>query len=443
MTSDVPGQVPDQNSDPVSDHVSNHASDHVPEKQPAVECPEGAKESWLVAHGILLEPGPRRILATASFINMLGSGVFTLSAAVFFTRSVGLPVAQVGLGMGGGALVGLLSGIPVGRIADRRGPREVYLLTLTAQAVAMAMLVLVHSFWLFTTVICLTQLAGSASQAARGPIVRGLAGERPARFRAYMRAAVNLATSIGALVAALVVQLDTHAAYLCLVLGNAVSFLATAAVVSRLPSLPPVPSPPGDGRWSALKDYRYMVVTALDGVMSMHGAVLVFALPLWIIGHTHAPRWFVGTSVLVNTLMVVFLQVRASRGIDSADSAARAWRRAGWAFLAGLSLIGLAAGLPAWGAVLLILAGVGVHTFGELLHAAGSFELRYLLAPAHAQGQYSGVFRFGSGLSSVAAPSVLAWLCLDGGTVGWSVMGGVFLVVGLVVPGVVRWAQPA
>ncbi|WP_443058096.1 MFS transporter [Streptomyces sp. NBC_00822] len=415
------------------------AANRVPD-EPSTEGPGGGG-SRLVAHGILLERGPRRTLATASFSNMLGSGVFMLSAAVFFTRSVGLPVSQVGLGMGLGALVGLLSGVPVGRIADRRGPREIYMLTLTVQAIAMAMLVLVHTFWLFTVVICLTELASSASQAARGPIVRGLAGEQPARFRAYLRSVVNLASSIGALLAALVVQLDTHAAYLCLVLGNALSFVATAVVVGRLPALPPVPAPPGAGRWSALKDYRYMVITALDGIMSMHGSVLVFALPLWIVGHTDAPRWFVGTSVLLNTIMVVVLQVRASRGIDSNASAARAWRRAGWAFLAGLSLIGFASGLPAWSAVLLILLGVGAHTLGELLHAAGSFELRYNLAPAHAQGQYSGVFRFGSGLTSVAAPSLLAWACLDAGTPGWLLMGGLFLVVGLAVPHAVRWAE--
>lgn len=155
------------------------------------------------------------------------------------------------------------------------------MLTLTAQAVAMATLVLVHSFWLFTLVVCLTELAGSASQAARGPIVRGLAGPRPAHFRAYLRATVNLAFSIGTVSAALVVQLDTHAAYLCLVLGNALSFGATAVIVSRLPSLPPVPIPRDGGRRSALKDHRYMVITVLDGIMSMHGAVLVFALPLW------------------------------------------------------------------------------------------------------------------------------------------------------------------
>ncbi|MFF1924225.1 MFS transporter [Streptomyces sp. NPDC058221] len=396
---------------------------------------------WLVAHGLLLERGPRRTLATAGFINMLGSGVFMLSAAVFFTRSIGLPVSQVGLGMGAGALVGLLAGVPVGHVADRRGPREIYMLTLAVQAVAMAMLLLVHSFWLFTAVICLTQLAGSASQAARGPLVRGLAGAQPARFRAYLRSGANLASSIGALPAALVVQLDTRGAYMCLVLGNALTFAATAVVVSRLPSLAPVPAPAGAGRWSALKDYRYMAITALDGIMSMNGAVLVFALPLWIVGHTHAPRWFVGTSVLLNTAMVVVLQVRASRGIDGNASAARAWRRAGWTFLAGLCLIGLAAGLPAWGAVLLILLGVGVHTLGELLYSAGSFELRYNLAPAHAQGQYAGVFRFGSGLTGVAAPSLLAWLCLGAGTPGWLLTGGIFLAVGLVVPHTVRWAE--
>ncbi|GAA2430379.1 hypothetical protein GCM10010433_33500 [Streptomyces pulveraceus] len=79
-----------------------------------------------------------------------------------------------------------------------------------------------------------------------------------------------------------------------------------------------------------------MAVSALDGIMAMHGSVLVFALPLWIVGHTHAPRWLVGTSVLVSTIMVVILQVGTRRGIDSNASATRAWHRAGWAFLAAL-----------------------------------------------------------------------------------------------------------
>ncbi|WP_441245338.1 MFS transporter [Kitasatospora sp. McL0602] len=200
-----------------------------------ISTEQPSRESWLVARGVILEAGPRRTLALASFVNMVGGAVFMLTSALYFTRSVGFSVAQVGLGAGVGALVGVLAGVPVGRLADRRGPREVYLVTLTVQAAAMAALVLVRSFWLFVLVICLTELAGSASGAAKSPLVRGFAGERPAKYRAYLRATVNLAGSLGALLAALVVQLDTRAAYTCLVLGNALSFLLAALIAARLP----------------------------------------------------------------------------------------------------------------------------------------------------------------------------------------------------------------
>lgn len=127
-------------------------------------------QSWLVRKGVLLEPGPRRTLANASFVNMVGSGMWMAAAALYFTRSVGLSVAEVGLGMGIGTAVGLLAGMPVGRLADSRGPREVYVVTLLAQTLSMAAMALVNSFWLFLLVICLTELAGSAAKSSRAPL---------------------------------------------------------------------------------------------------------------------------------------------------------------------------------------------------------------------------------------------------------------------------------
>lgn len=411
-----------------------------------------AAQSWWVARGLVPERGARRTLAVASFVNMLGSGVFMLSAALFYTRVVGLSVGRVGVGLGIGGLAGLVSGVPVGRLADRRGPREVYRVTLLIQAAAMAAVVLVRSFWPFVLVVCATELAGAASSAARGPLVRGLAGPRPAAFRAYLRAAVNLAAALGAGLAALAVQLDTRTAYVCLVLGNALSFAATAVVVGRLPHLPPVSEPgrergPGHDaatagrRRTALRDRPYLVLTVLNAVMSLQGDVQIFALPLWIVHDTHAPRWFVGATALLGTALVVALQVRASRGVHDNASAARAWWRSGWAFLAGMALLGLAAGVPAWAAALLLLAGIGLHTLGEMLQAVGSFELRYALAPAHAQGSYSGVFGLGRGVAGVLAPTLLSLLCLTWGTPGWLLLGGLFAAVSLAVPRVTRWAE--
>ena len=402
---------------------------------------ERKSSSWLVSRGLLPESSPQRLLAAASFVNMLGSGMFMISAALFFTRAVGLSVAQVGLGMGTAALIGLLAGVPVGHLADRRGPREIYLATLALQAGAMTTLVLVHSFAAFVVVVCVSELAASASRSARGPIVRRLSGSAPTRFRAYLRSVANLAGAIGALLAAVVVQVDTRAAYTALVLGNALSFLASAALVSRLPSVAPSLAPATAGRCMALKDRPYVVVTALDGIMSIHGQVLLFALPLWIVTQTEAPRWFVGASALLNTAMVVALQVRASRGVDTGAAAALAWRRAGVALLLGVALVASASRLPASYAVPAIVAGVLAMTLGELWHAAGSFELRFRLAPEHAQGQYSGVFGFGTGLAQVVAPSLLGVLCLRWGAPGWITVGLVFLAVGLLMPRVVRWAQ--
>ncbi|MEU4478092.1 MFS transporter [Micromonospora sp. NPDC023966] len=377
----------------------------------------------------------------ATFVNMIGSGVFMVSAALFFTRVVGLPLAQVGLGLGVAAGVGLFAGVPMGHLADRRGPREIYLWMLVIQGLAMAVLVLIQSFWLVLVALCIGELARSAGGAARGPLVRGIGGAQLTRYRAYLRSVANLAGSCAAVAAGFAVQLDTRPAYLTLVMANALSFVASAAIIAMLPSLAPVPAPPRANRWEVLKDRGYVAVTVLDGIMSIHHQVLLFALPLWIIGYTTAPRWLVGAAALVNTALVVLLQVRASRGVDDSVTAGKAMRRSGVAFFLGMAAIAAAAGLPSWLALAGIVVGIFVHTIGELWHTAGSLELRFSLAPAHAQGQYMGLFGLGAGLANMLAPAILALFCITWGVPGWLVLGGVFTLAGLVTPYVVRWAE--
>lgn len=184
-----------------------------------------------------------------------------------------------------------------------------------------------------------------------------------------------------------------------------------------------------------------MVVTALDSLLSLQGHVLVLALPLWIVGHSQTPHWLIGACGVVNTLMVVAFQVRASRGVVDNASAGRGAVRSGVAFLLGMAAIAAAAGMPGWLASLLIVAGVVVHTIGELWHAAASFELSFGLAPAQAQGQYSGLHATGTGLAGSLAPSVLALFCITWNIPGWLALGGVFVLAGLAMPYAVRWAE--
>ncbi|WP_220211881.1 MFS transporter [Streptomyces sp. WELS2] len=395
----------------------------------------------LVARGFLPDTSAKRAFAAATFINQIGKGLFISGAALFFTRSVGLPVAQVGFALGAAALIGLAAGVPVGHLADRQGPREVFRLAVIVQAFAVAGLVFVHSFPLLIACLCVAEFAVSAGTAARGPLTRALGAPNPTRYRSYLRALNNIAAGAGALAAGVVVQLDTRTAYVCLILGTAVTFLVSAAVVSRIPSVPPVDVPAQGGRWPALRDRPYVALTALDGIMSIQNQVLMFALPLWIIGHTDAPRWFVGASVAVNAALVVCLQVRVSRGVHDNASAGRTARRAGAAFLLSTALIAVAGGAPGWVAVVVVLIGVIALTIGELLYTAASFELSFGLAPEHAQGQYSGLFAIGQGLSNAIGPPVLGLVCIGWGEPGWLAMGALFLVAGQVIPLVVRWSD--
>jgi hypothetical protein len=288
--------------------------------------------------------------------------------------------------------------------------------------------------------VCTATGAQAAGLAARSPIIRHYGGERPQEFRAYLRAVTNIGISLGALLAGWAVQAGTHTAYQLLVIGVAISSAASAAVLVLLPPVRPAATA-GGPRWVALRDRPYLLLTTLDGIMAIQFKVLTVAIPLWLIGATTAPRWLISGTMLVNTVIVIAFQVRASRTIDSPAAGAGAYRRSGVAFLVSCSLISLSAGIPAWAAAALLMTAVVIHTVGELWHSAAGFEVSFALAPRHATGQYLGVFGLGAGLAEAVGPSLLISLCITWGRPGWYVVGALFTLTGLAAPVAVRWAQ--
>ncbi|WP_329255372.1 MFS transporter [Actinoallomurus sp. NBC_01490] len=386
------------------------------------------------------DTGPQRVVAASNFVYTVGSGLYLTAGVLFFTQAVHLPASQVGLGLGIAGLLSLAVGIVVGHLADRRGARGVYAATLVVQALATAGFVLVDGFWPFVLAVGAATGAKAAGLAARSPLIRRYGGDRPQEFRAYLRAVTNVGISLGALLAGWAVQVGTLTAYQVLVVGNAIAFAASAAILAFLPPVTAGPVVHGP-RWIALRDRPYLLLTALDGIMAVQFKVLTVAVPLWLVEATTAPRWLVSGTMVVNTVIVVVFQVRASRGIDSPTAGGVAYRRAGVAFLLSCSLISLSAGVPAWAAAALLMTAVVVHTVGELWHSGGGFEVSFALAPEHATGQYLGVFGLGAGLAEAVGPSVLIALCIAWGRPGWYVVGALFALTGLAAPLAVRRAR--
>jgi MFS family permease len=385
--------------------------------------------------------GPQRALIASVLVSTTGGGMMMGTSTFYLTRIIGMSVNTVGFGLSAGAALGLLAGPFVGHLADRRGPREILVATMLTGAVATSGFVLVRSFWELMLVSLLIALVASASAASRAPLVRALAGARYTWFLSYLRATMNVGIMLGALIAAIGFQLDSGPVYVTLILVTAVCSVGAAILLARLPRVAPLPVPANHRRWLAFTDRPYLSVTLLNSAMALHLAIPVFALPLWIVNYTEIPRAAVTGVIVVNGLMVVALQVRVSRGVVSPRSAGQRMLAASVALLGSVTLIAVTGQFSRWTATLVLLAAVVVYTFGELWHAAASFELAYGLARPHAQGQYAGVFGLGQGAANAAAPAILAPLCLGMGAPGWLALGGLLLFVGLLTPATVGWAE--
>ena len=394
--------------------------------------------NWLST--LVPEPGARRRLGLATGIYNIGTGMFMTSSVLYFTEGLGLSVTEVGLWLAVAGLIGLFAGVPMGHVADRRGPRGVAALSLVVLALTMVGYVFVTHIWIFVAVTVVEMLATAASRASRGGLIRRVGGEGAAAYRSQLRAIENAGVGVGAVLGGLALTLHTLAAYQVLFLANAATFLIGAWVCARLPHFAPLPAPPGTRRGVALRDKPFIAYTVLNGVMSLQYAVITFALPLWIATETNAPRWMVGAVLIVNTIGVVALQVWVGRKVKTVRQGAAAMRVAGLVFLVACGGVAVSAGLPAWASAAVLLAAVAVHSVGEMCHAAAVFALSFELAPAHAQSEYVGLQDMGLGAAFAVAPAVLGSLCLGIGQVGWLLLGGLLTAAGLATVPVVRWA---
>lgn len=285
-------------------------------------------------------------------------------------------------------------------------------------------------------------IAEQGSRAVRGALIARIGGEMRARLRGYLRSVTNIGVALGAGGAGLVIRSDTRTAYLALLLVDAASFLLAALVIARIPRQAPLPRTDRDRTVRPDRlDLPFLAVTAVYGVLSLQYAVLTVALPLWIVTHTTAPAWLVSPLLLTNTVLVVCLQVRAGRRVDSIADAIAITRRAAVLLALGCLLFCISGvGSPVFAALALTVA-VTVHTLGEIGQAAGEFELSFALAPDHAQGRYQGIFGMGTGAFIAAAPALLSVICIDRGRAGWILLGGILLTAGVCIGPVARWAQ--
>ncbi|WP_030296520.1 MFS transporter [Streptomyces katrae] len=379
---------------------------------------------------ILPPPGAPRRLAAAQLSNSVGDGAYYVCSVLYFTRVVGLSPAQIGLGLTLAWAIGSVAGVPLGALADRRGPRGTSVLLALATAASVSSFLFIRSFAAFLLAVVVYATAQCGLAAARQALLAGLVNpQERTGVLAHLQSVLNAGLALGAALGGLALGAGTERAHLAVFVLDALSFLLCAGVLLRLPAVAPVPQrAAGEPRLAVLRDRPYALVTLLNAILLLRMPLLSLAIPLWIVERTSAPGWLVSALFVVNTVAVMLFQVRTARPVTDLDSARRAVRVSGLVMAASCAVFALSA-LPraGWAAAALLVAGAVLQVDAEMRQSAGSWQIGFSLAPAERIGQYQGFFGTGVPVARTLGPLVLTSLLLLWGIPGWLLLGAVLL----------------
>ena len=382
----------------------------------------------------LLPPTPlARQLSAQAILYAFGQGTFLTGSAVFFTQLVGLSAAQVGLGLTVAGAVTFVFAIPLGRLGDRIGTKRIWALGSASGALLYATWPLIHGLTAYLVVITLVELAGTASWTGAGAYqIAVLPKEERVRSQAFLRAALNIGFTLGALVGGVALAFDSNTLVRSVPVLTAVVLVANALWVVALPEVPveEVTTPLDDvttEKRGALRNRGFVALSTFDGVLGTNQVLLNVLIPLWLVQETDAPRVLLAYLFGTNTVLAVLLQVRAARGVDSVSSSLRASRVSAGFFVLSCLIVLVTHDTVGWVTIFLVWLGHVTVTGAELFQSAGHWGYMSELSDPERRGEYQGAAQLGHTLGSVWAPAAYTFLAIEWGAAGWLVIAGIVL----------------
>ena len=376
-----------------------------------------------------------RKLSLQSILLAIGEGVFLTGSSVFFTQIVGLSAFQVGLGITVGEGASFLFAVPLGKVADRIGPKRMWSIGAFGAAGLYAVWPFVQTFAMFLAMMVVLQIFDTAGHSGRGAYtLDAFPREERVRSLAYMRAALNIGFTIGALIGGVALAFNNDAIVRAVPLFTAFVLLLNAFYITRLPDAQHDKAPVAEDELlnpGALRNRGFLSLMTFDGVLGTNQVLLNIVIPLWLVEETDAPRvllaWLFGT----NTVLAVLLQVAAARGVNSVDRSLRAARISASFFVLSCFIVLVTHDTIGWVTIALVWLGHVTVTGAELFQSAGHWGFRSELTDADQRAEYQGAAHIGGTLGSVWAPALFTWLAMEHGSLGWITIASICIVATL------------
>ena len=402
------------------------------------------KNPWAGLRGL---PRTVWIVFATSLINRAGMMALPF-LVLYLTRHLGTSAALAGLAVSAYGLGGIVTGPIAGRLCDRVGPFTVMRTSLALTGVILMVIPLAHRFSVVVLLVFVWALVADATRpATMSALTTAAAPEQRKAAIALNRLGVNLGMSVGPAVGGFLALVS----FPLLFVVDGLTSLAAALVLTLLlrredvrrvadaaraehpaAGAVPAPMPPtaeGRGVWRDRTALTFLLGTVLVGlVFTQHQG----AMSVYLVRDLHYRESFFGTLFVVNTLMIVALEVPLNLAMAH-------WphRRA-----LVLGMILTAVGFGAMGvskAVAPLVATVVVWTFGEMITFPVGAAYVADLAPRGRIGEYMGAYSSTFSLSVIIGPwAGTAALDRFGGFATW---GGAF-VCGLLGAAVTAFTHP-
>jgi MFS family permease len=387
------------------------------------------------------EPIPR--IMVSNLLAAVGFGMYASGSAIFYTRFAGLTVSEVGAGLTVAGLAWLPLSVLIGRLCDRLQARRAVVLTGAVGGALLLAAVAVDGFWSFLIVVTVVQVAVQAAWICREALVADLVAQGGrVTISAQLRSLFNGGVIIGTGLSGLALTADQRHGYLALMIGCAAAEIIATLFVLRLPR--PIERPHASvhpSMRSAIRDFPYLAISALHGVLAIGDVILLVGIPLWLVSQAGLSvalaAWLYG----INALVVIALQVRLSRSAESFEGARRLLVGAGLVTSASCLAVALSDNATTTVGVPLLVLAVVLLSIGEIWGSAAGWKLRFDLAPGPAQGTWGGVFALGSSVHLVVGPMLVTVLIETFDATGWVVLAPIFILVSFAAGPTLAWAR--
>lgn len=371
----------------------------------------------------------RRLMLTASGVDAAALGLYLASAGVYLATVVGLGASTVGvvLGLGGGAA--MVAAVPIARLTERHEPARVLAWLLFARGLAFVLCAVAGTSVVAAAVVA---AAGCLNRAIT-PIIQAVAldGSDDAGqvdVLAKNRALRNAGIALGGIPVGFVLSAGSASGFRVLFLVAGVLAAAAALLASRLPPSS-VPTTSGD-RPRGRVPRGFVVLTVVAGAMTTTSILIGLGIPLIVVSSSGVPAWTVGFVPLVNTVLVVSLQVVFSRGSERVPRARAMLSASGAVAALGCLLLIVVPQTSGGRAVALVVLAVLVLTMAQLLASAGGAGLMLTWIPAGRRARHLAVFHLGFAGATIVGPPVVG-AAVTHRPIGWVLTAAAFAVLSI------------